>query len=172
MVARSDNGHLRGVAYEKFPFWKPLANGVCIFTDPLRNASGPASFHWPCSLRPPCARFTGNYTVLNDPGRYIGRFNFLKILHRQGINDFRVHRIGELGDDLKFPVFLRNELDHDGPATPLLHSRDELNRVLAQKKFRRPALRKHLMLVEYCDCAERQRRFPEIFRDERCRHSR
>jgi hypothetical protein len=147
-----DNGHLRGVPYEKFPFWKPLPNGVCIFTDMERLRSG--EFSLAVQLAAALRTFPENYTVLNDPGRYAGRFNFLKILHRQGINDFRVFRVGELGDDLRFPVFLRNELDHDGPMTPLLHSCDELNRVLAQKKFRRPALRKHLMLVEYCDCAD------------------
>lgn len=147
-----DIAHLRGVPYEKFPFWKPLPNSVCIFTDMERLL--PGELQLAAQLAASLRTFPENYKVINDPGGYAGRFNFLKTLHRQGINDFRVHRVDEIEGGLRFPVFLRNELNHDGPMTPLLHSFDELNRVLADRKFRQPAMRKHLMLIEYCDCSD------------------
>jgi hypothetical protein len=60
--------------------------------------------------------------VLNDPVRSLGRYELLKVLH----NDFRVFRQDEDLSDLRFPVFLREEVKHSGSLTRLLHSRREL----------------------------------------------
>jgi len=149
----ADNARIRGVPYEEFPFWRPLPNSACIFADleRLRPRELPLAAQLADALR----ALPQNFTILNDPRRYAGRFNLLKILHQHGINDFNARRLDDLAGDLRFPVFLRNELNHDGPMTSLLQSRDDLNRALAQKIFRKSPQQKHLMLVEYCDTAGR-----------------
>jgi hypothetical protein len=95
-----------------------------------------------------------SYTVFNEPRRYPGRANLLKLLHAEGINEFQSRYLHELNSHIKFPVFLRNELNHDGPVTPLLHSCNELDLALKQPFLQEPALQKHLIATEFCDCSE------------------
>ena len=143
---------IRTLAYENISFRQSLPGGICIFTDFERLL--PAEMSLARRLAAAVRSFPEKYTVLNEPGRYIGRFRLLEVLHERGINEFRAHRVDSLPGDLKFPVFLRSELDHDGPATPLLHSSDELKQALARDEFQHPSTRKHLMVTEFCDCVE------------------
>ncbi len=142
----------RLVPYEKWSWRKPLPNGVCIFTDLERLL--PDEGRLATKLADGLRLHPGNYSILNEPGHYLGRFHLQRKLQEQGINEFRVWRLGELPDDLKFPIFLRNDLDHRGPLTPLLHSRRELDRFLRKNRFRYRSLQKHLMVIEYCYCGD------------------
>lgn len=92
--------------------------------------------------------------ILNDPGRYLGRFELLRRLHERGINSFRVFRIHDWDGQVKFPVFLRSEIDHRGPITGLLHSAMELKAALAHLPFWARFRKRHLMVVEYCDARD------------------
>ncbi|MEI9862977.1 MAG: hypothetical protein WDN00_00140 [Limisphaerales bacterium] len=144
--------HVRTSAYETISFRNPLPGGVCIFMDFERLL--PSEMSLARRLAAAVQALPEKYTVLNDPARYIGRLRLLEVLHEQGINDFCAFRADALPDDLRFPVFVRSEIDHNGPATPLLHSNDELKQALAGPAFQDPQLRKHLMVTEFCDCME------------------
>ncbi|MEJ0090372.1 MAG: hypothetical protein WDM80_11595 [Limisphaerales bacterium] len=144
--------HIRTEAYENISFRKPLPGGVCIFMDFERLL--PLEMSLARRLTAAVRALPEKYIVLNNPDHYIGRLRLLEVLHEQGINDFRAFRANMTPDDLRFPVFVRSEIDHNGPATPLLHSRDELKRVLASDAFQDPQLQKHLMVTEFCDCME------------------
>ena len=71
--------------------------------------------------------------VLNDPGKVMRRYELLKGLYADGANSFRVFRPEELpgATDISFPVFMRDELEHDGPGSALIHSYSDLQKVLA-----------------------------------------
>ena len=144
--------HIRTQAYETVSFRDPLPGGVCVFMDFERLR--PAETFLVRRLAAAVQSFPANYAVLNNPDHYLGRFRLLKILHQRGVNDFRAFRPDALPGDLKFPVFVRSEMNHDGPATPLLQSRAELQSAFAGKAFQDRRLRKHLMVTEYCDCSD------------------
>jgi hypothetical protein len=64
--------------------------------------------------------------VLNDPLRSLGRYEMLRRLHDAGLNDFDAVRLTEGRWPERWPVFVRDEREHVGALTPLLHSREEL----------------------------------------------
>jgi hypothetical protein len=142
--------HVRTRAYDRFPVWKSFPASPVVFTclEMLR----PEEMLLAVKLAEALAAQPHAYDVLNHPGRYAGRFQLLKILQANHINDYRVRRADEPHEDLNFPVFVRHESNHDGPATPLLHSWDELRSALSRPEFQDPGVRRQLMVVEYCDC--------------------
>jgi hypothetical protein len=87
---------------------------------------------------------------LNDPRRTRLRFDLLQRLHELGINRFRVWRAADLDSVNRFPVFVRNELDHSGPRSGLLTTREQVAGALRALRLRGHAMR-NLMIVEYCD---------------------
>jgi hypothetical protein len=88
--------------------------------------------------------------VLNDPRRAHRRGELLRLLAERGVNDFNAYRLRELRRPVRFPVFLRFDCDHNGPLTPLLHSRSELERAVCSAAVWGVNLR-HLLVVEYID---------------------
>jgi hypothetical protein len=50
--------------------------------------------------------------VLNDPLRSMRRYELLRTLHDQGLNDFNVFRGSDPDTDVRLPAFLRGENDH------------------------------------------------------------
>jgi hypothetical protein len=87
---------------------------------------------------------------LNDPRRVLLRFELLDRLAREGLNRFRVYRTDQADEVARFPVFVRHIHRHNGPATRLVTSRDDLRRVLTALRIRGRRMRDH-MIVEYCD---------------------
>lgn len=71
--------------------------------------------------------------LLNDPSKVLRRYDLLRGLHADSTNAFRVYRPDELPDkeEIKFPVFVRDELEHNGPGTELIHTYEELENALA-----------------------------------------
>jgi hypothetical protein len=82
-------------------------------------------------------------TVLNHPRKSLRRYDLQKALN----NSFRVFRPREIPEDLRFPVFLREENEHRGNTTPLLQTREQLEAGLA----RHP----DSLTVEYTDTSDR-----------------
>ncbi|HVT10752.1 MAG TPA: hypothetical protein VHE55_00680 [Fimbriimonadaceae bacterium] len=66
--------------------------------------------------------------LLNNPLKVKGRYELLKALYEDGTNDFRAFHLDEVPSDLRFPVFVRIEADHQGSRTPLLENWRELDR--------------------------------------------
>ncbi len=73
--------------------------------------------------------------MLNHPSQSMKRYRLLKTLHRQGINDFRVFRPWErLWNRLNYPVFLREENNHTGTLSELIHTPKELFQLQCQHR--------------------------------------
>jgi len=72
--------------------------------------------------------------ILNDPVRFLGRFELQQALHSARINPFRVHRSDVHPATLRWPVFVRSELDHAGPRSELLFTSDELASSLGARR--------------------------------------
>jgi hypothetical protein len=85
--------------------------------------------------------------LVNDPRRVQLRYELLRGLFEQGINDFNVYRADEDLRAVRFPAFVRCEHDHGGPRTGLLNTRRELETALTRLRERR-AWRSQLLVTE------------------------
>lgn len=63
---------------------------------------------------------------LNDPATVKGRYPLLRALAEAGINQYNAYRADEAPHPKRFPVFIRFEHDHSGPASELIRSQAEL----------------------------------------------
>jgi hypothetical protein len=143
--------HVRTVSYHRLPVLRSPPDGAYIFSDFERLRSWRFS-----SLTKLATRLKtdpARYRIFNDPARYLSRFQLMRVLHERGINEFQVYRTDETDRDLRFPVFLRSEVDHRGAISGRLNSREEIKRALARFSVKNLFRKKHLMLVEYCDCS-------------------
>ena len=93
------------------------------------------------------------FRFLNHPTKTLQRFELLSELHRRGLNDFRAVRAGADRNNLRFPVFLRNERLHEGALSPLLHSEREIRQAIGRALVQGQKLN-NLLLVEFCDTAD------------------
>lgn len=89
---------------------------------------------------------------LNDPRRALLRFELLHRLWERGLNRYRVYRTDQVDEITRFPVFVRHRSRHNGPATRLAHSHDEVRRLLTALRLRARRMRDY-MIVEYCDAS-------------------
>ncbi|HEX7023225.1 MAG TPA: hypothetical protein VF187_00280 [Gemmatimonadales bacterium] len=89
------------------------------------------------------------HPLLNDPRRVRQRHDLLASLFDAGINRYRAYRATNAAD-ARFPVFVREESEHNGPLTGLLNSGREVARALLTLRARgyRQA---DLLVVEFCD---------------------
>lgn len=149
--AEECRAHVTVHSYERLSLSQPLAAGVCIFADLERLR--PAEMWFAKKLAQCLSAWPAQYTIVNHPARYRGRFELLRLLQERGSNHFRVRRLDDPLDDLVYPVFLRNELEHT-VRSPLLHSPKELRAALRRLPFRVRRQKKHLMVVEFCDCRD------------------
>jgi hypothetical protein len=94
------------------------------------------------------------FIFVNDPARTLRRGALLEALHTAGLNDFRaIPATGDI-DSLTLPVFLRAEHRHEGPVTPLLRTRWEVNGGLVLASRRLGSLDDGLA-VEFCATQDR-----------------
>jgi len=94
---------------------------------------------------------------LND-GRTLGRHDLLRVLEHTGQNAFRVRRLDADWSQLKFPVFVRSEADHNGPLSPLLHSPREVEHAIAYAMFGGYEV-DDLLVVEFLDTSNETGQF-------------
>lgn len=66
------------------------------------------------------------WRVLNDAARIRQRYAMLRRLKEVGINRFGAYRLESGERPERYPAFLRNECDHFGPLSPLVHNEAEL----------------------------------------------
>jgi hypothetical protein len=66
--------------------------------------------------------------ILNEPAKVKSRYELLRELHQQGVNDFRAYRIDEIPKRAAYPLFVRPENDHKGPRSELLYGPNEVTR--------------------------------------------
>jgi hypothetical protein len=93
--------------------------------------------------------------LLNHPARVLGRVALLQRLHADGTNPYAVHRPDALPADVRFPVFLRMASDHQGPRSPLLHDRAQVQQA-ARRLARRGKRRHDMIVVEFQETVDRR----------------
>jgi hypothetical protein len=87
--------------------------------------------------------------VLNNPARVMCRYELLRNMWEEGINEFQAMRADERRWPERYPVFLRHEQDHGRPlSTELLKSREELAAALKKAQAEGISLR-GLLIVGY-----------------------
>jgi hypothetical protein len=132
--------------YDQFLRKKQVPRGTYIFTDLERLT--------PWELRVVGEAYgqlagDGRCRVLNNPARVMCRYELLRNLHEEGINEFDVIRGDERRWPERYPVFLRHEQDHGRPlSAELLKSREELAAALEKARREGMSLR-GLLIVEY-----------------------
>jgi hypothetical protein len=147
--ARSLQDQLRSIAYESLPAIGILDGGAFIFGD-LERMTGVQCRR--AEILATTIESAGGL-VLNRPSRVLCRHALLRSLHDSGSNPFNVYRLPELNGDLRFPVFVRREHDHNGAVSPLLRNQTELNEVL-HKLQSLPKGNDDLLVVEYTHTAD------------------
>jgi hypothetical protein len=132
--------------YDQFLRKKKAPCGAYIFTDMERLT--------PWELRVAAEAYgvlagDGRCHVLNNPARVMSRYELLRNLREEGINDFDVIRADERRSPERYPVFLRHEQDHGRPlSTDLPHNREELAAALKKARAEGFSLR-GLLIVGY-----------------------
>ncbi|MDJ0521686.1 MAG: hypothetical protein QNJ90_06375 [Planctomycetota bacterium] len=143
-------GHIRTLPFDELFGRRALPGGTYVLSDferltpaRLQHVTGVAD----ALEASPVAR------LLNHPQRWVGRYDLLRQLHAAGRNPFAAYRLAELPGDVRYPVFLRVENDHQGARTGMLSSRDEIEEAAA-KLERRGKSRKALIVVEFQDTVD------------------
>jgi len=137
--------------YKWFFSRRKLPRGVYVFAD-LELLSDEetlkATWLWRTLTESGCG-----VRLLNHPTRSMRKYELLRTLYECGINTFNVYRVTEARWPQRYPVFLRFADDHEGPRSPLLHTRGELDAsllALEQAHNRREGI----LIVEFCDTAD------------------
>ena len=148
---RDVRNFVKTLCYEDIAFGHHLKPGTYIFADLERLSDAQLDFAkqiWSTlSARPE------SYRLLNDPSKALRRYELLKALHANGTNQFQAYRLNNGRLPEKFPLFLRRESEHDGAISPLLNSREEMDRAVADLTSK-GVPRGDLLAVEYCETAD------------------
>jgi len=143
-------GRVAVVHYEDLPARRSLPAGTYIFS--ALDQLSPAGLGLMLELEQQLARAGGLARILNAPSRTLLRYALLAELRRAGWNRHGAARAtGDLSG-LRFPVFLREEHQHTGPISPLVHDGAGLRRELGRALLRGYSL-EELLVVEFFDAA-------------------
>jgi hypothetical protein len=133
-------------SYDRFLRREKVAAGTYIFTDMERLTP------WELQLSAEAYGVLagdGRCRALNNPARVMARYELLRNLETEGINDFEVIRADERRWPKRYPVFVRHEQDHGGPLSAnLCKNREELQEALEQARLAGTAFR-GLLIVGY-----------------------
>jgi hypothetical protein len=140
------------LSYEWLSLSGPLTAGTYVFTDLERLL--PAELNFASHLADHLGAHSSSYRVLNHPRHWAGRFNLQRLLSEKEFNDFRVWRLHEINSQLRFPVFVRHDNDHNGNS-PLLKNSAELQQHLHHLPVRSWLQKKRLMIVEYASTGDK-----------------
>lgn len=99
------------------------------------------------------AMVAAGLVCLNDPARVLTRYPLLRALARDGLNPFDVYRAEDAPRPRRFPVFLRNDADHDRPRDTLFRTQAALDRAL-RRALERGVPLVDLLVVEFVDLAD------------------
>src|SRR5262245_53996713 len=91
--------------------------------------------------------------LLNNPSQVHCRYDLLQRLFADGKNRFRAIRANEGFRSLRYPVFIREEDEHNGALTPLINSPRDLAGCLRTLRLKGHRVR-DLLVVEFCDTSD------------------
>lgn len=143
--------HIRLISYENAFRMRTLRVGTYIFSDIDRLS--PKETEKAAHLWNTLSNSGEGVRLLNHPVRSLRRYELLRRLHEQRVNDFNVYRLTEKWRPERFPVFIRGENDHDGPITPVLRTQAELDQAIERLVIEGRS-RDNKVIVEYCDAAD------------------
>jgi hypothetical protein len=86
--------------------------------------------------------------VLNHPQHSARRAQLLKLLRRQGSNEFSAYPAAE-AERAKFPVFVRFANEHKGPQSPLLRNAEDVQKCI-QIGLDKGVPIEEMLVVEFC----------------------
>jgi hypothetical protein len=92
--------------------------------------------------------------IVNHPGRVLRRYELLRTLHERGVNPYQVYRVPPVPVDVRFPVFIRAEHEHE-ILTPRLSTRRDVERHLVGAYLAGHDLAS-LLLVEFEDVSDEE----------------
>ncbi len=121
---------------------------IYVFTDIERL--GPSETELAVALADRLEGHPDTALILNHPVRSMRRLELLRTLHRREINNFGVYRARDRPSPAKWPVFIRDENEHAGRFSTLLHSQQELDQEL---RALGPKLDDHIV-TELCNTAD------------------
>ncbi|HEY3145286.1 MAG TPA: hypothetical protein VGJ75_02995 [Dongiaceae bacterium] len=130
--------------YERLFQRKRLPTGTWIFTDHERLSA----YELDLAARVAARLEKGGARILNHPARVLRRFDMLTALKRAGINRFSAWRAESFPSPHSFPVFIRNEYDHDAQHPALIPDQAALDARLADLQERGHSLVGKLV-IEY-----------------------
>ena len=142
------------IPYERFFQMRVLPAGSYVFAD--LDRLGVEATERAALLRRVLRDGGPGVRLFNDPIQSMRRFELLRHLHARGLNTFNVHRLADVRQVLRFPVFIRAEDGHDGSLTPLLHDSEELCRAI-DEMVNQGKSRDNKLIVEYVDCRDESR---------------
>lgn len=137
---------MRFIFYADLPYRKTLPNDIALFTDLERLNETQVEL----AIAAQQQLSTAGAHILNAPSQVLRRYDLLRTLHQKGINPFRAYRLNEDRTQLRFPVFLRLEREHQGNLSPLLHNLQEIEAAVTQA-LQSGISADNLLLAEYCD---------------------
>ncbi|HUP25468.1 MAG TPA: hypothetical protein VNB06_21330 [Thermoanaerobaculia bacterium] len=145
---RAVAGSVAVLTYQELLRRPVVAAGVCVFCDfdCLTSALRPIVREAWVQLE------SAGVRLLNDPRRALDRRQLLERLASLGRNDFRAFPVDGVPADVRFPVFVRRQSEHDGPQTSLLHDRESLCEAIQGLTWPfGPHRRADLLVVEFCN---------------------
>jgi hypothetical protein len=89
--------------------------------------------------------------LFNHPHRSLLRYDLLRKLHREQVNDFTVYRPDEDLGALQYPAFARLEDDHKGARSRLIEGPGGLSEALAEV---RASSDQRWLITEFCDTSD------------------
>lgn len=151
-LLQSSPGPLRDrvlpISYGEFLSWRRLPRGSYVFADVDRLSAAEAKA---VSARIAILAATWPETrLLNHPERSLGRLALLETLHAAGINRFQARPATAPMHGLRFPVFIREAVEHKGAVGDLIDTPEALTRALEALSAQAGGLAGYLV-IEFID---------------------
>jgi hypothetical protein len=142
--------------YSAIPAMDRLERGLVVFSDMERM--NPYQIKLAGAVFDALSAQKNGIKLLNDPRRALRRYELLRKLSELGLNEFGIYRLDELGESVRYPVYLRLENDHHGAKTPLLESQAEVAE-WTMKLVLEGLDARDLVAIEYCDTSDERGMF-------------
>jgi len=142
---------VRVVPYGALPANRALPVGTYVFSDLERLK--PAQLSMLEAFRDQLARVGDDVRIVNDPIKSARRLDLLHRLHERGVNRFNAFHPSDPGRPWRYPVFVRQESQHDGSLSGLIRDEASLRELLLILTMEGHDAR-DLLVVEFCDTAD------------------
>ncbi|MDB9312397.1 hypothetical protein PN462_04715 [Spirulina sp. CS-785/01] len=144
---------IRPVYYDQITRQRKLPSGTYIFSDIERLS--PQDAEKAAWIWTQLSQIDSGVRLLNHPLWSMCRYELLRTLYNQNINQFNIYRLTEDPKPQRFPVFVRGENDHSGNQTALLETMEDLDHAIAEI-VQQGQNRQNKVIIEFCDTRDAQ----------------